>query len=486
MQNSDNQPANAPLAQPAVVASTPDIVEQQRHALENLITTIRPLLPKISHSEGSKSTPYSLNQPVSGDPSDPPPVPPLLTTLRPAEARRKSLNAVFRKSEPAPPPLPSSTSVAPPPRRTSDAADKQSGRRKSLKDIFKVPGFIVPEPQIHPSSGSSVPSIHQSSAQKMDTLASVPMSDSTLALALASLCTALYCVMDTMDHPNAPAAPHLSHAQTEAGIEALTSHAKQIAQFKANNDALLQNTSHEQKALWTEIDKMMALVQTLCLSRCYALERPPGYESAASAINSTMLSVDELHRVADAIDRVIHLTPKMFDQTVTLSERQERRMDEAAITALIERLFKGREEFQAQRASVDYSLNMSRLVDQIPKASNRSMDNQRVETSVSRQQKMETAKFTGAVEAQERTRYKNQDWYSKEALLIDELSLLQKRLMAKEKEIFLGRVIGKMNADSAFDSQTAISITRKKKDDEIDKLMEKISKASVQLSSQRA
>ncbi|ORY50757.1 hypothetical protein BCR33DRAFT_780680 [Rhizoclosmatium globosum] len=434
-----------------------DTIDSQRSALDSLITTIKPLLPKISnHLRAGAKQPQPTDLLASQ----------LESQVTSEQEQTKSVTGLA-------------------------TGESSTINRRSFKNLFvrsPVTSTIAPEPTpLKPVSSS--PTI-QVQTPAVETLASAPMSDDTLALALASLCNALYRVIETM-------------TRTEADIQELSNHAKEIAQLQSLSLTEQVNLSPEQKTLWIEIDKMMALVQTLCLNRCHILEKPPSYESAEAVAlrrDSSILSIEELHSVAAAIERVVRMAPKLFDQTVTLSARQERLMDEAALTGLIDRLFHGREDFQAQRASPDSYIKMSRLVDQIVKSSKRSMDNQRMEMSESFQQKMDGAKLMNAVERQSKTRFKGQDWVSKETQLINELATLQANLMkacggmpnqrveltdAKEREMFLGRLVGRMQSPT-FDSQTAYSVTKKKKDDEIDSIMDKISKSSAQLSNQRA
>ncbi|KAJ3095939.1 hypothetical protein HK100_005687 [Physocladia obscura] len=322
-----------------------------------------------------------------------------------------------------------------------------------------------------------------------------PTSDDTLALALASLCNALYRIVEITNNPTSQQS---SDSAASTDIQALSQHTREIALIQSNK--FVENTSKEQHALWTEIDKLMTLVNAICITRSQQEEfsKPP-----LPNIAIQHASLDDLATVRAAIDRVMQTTPKLFNQTVTLSSRQERVLDEAALISLIERLFTGRKEFAAQRASPDAYGHLSRLVDQIVRASTRSMDDQRVVASQAHQERMEGAKLMNAVERQERARFKNQDWVSKETQLINDLSQLQANLMnaskslsnqrvelsdAKEKELFLGRVLGKMSksSNSSFNSQTAISTTKVKKEQDLDIIMDKITKSAVRLSDQRA
>ncbi|KAJ3250115.1 hypothetical protein HDU77_007072 [Chytriomyces hyalinus] len=453
-----------------------DVEHQERDAIENLITSIKPLLPKISNHirtasakvEESAVVPIVVQPQVQHSPDSPRPT---------------------KKATP-----PNSLTHA-----LLDAPSKDSPRRKSLRDFFAKSGsqtniehstveavatvepakYKSPESAMH-SDASPV----RESAVMRDSLASAPLSDDTLALALASLCNALYRLLENpeaLPHPH-PTLVSEPPASVNQNIQSLNEHTRGLMAIRslANHES----ASPEQRAIWTEIDKLMALVQTLCITRSHLREQPPPY--APSTRVPTMLSMDELNSVISAIDRVVKVAPKLVNQCVTLSERQERKMDEAALTRLIERLFTGREEFQAQRASADNFARMSRLVDQIVQASKRSMDNQRVMPSESYRQKVEGAKLVNAIDKQEKMRFKNQDWISKETQLINELAQLQANLMnasksmtnqrvelseTKELEIFLGSVLGRMNKSSqGFDGQNAVSITKKKKEDDLDQV----------------
>ncbi|KAJ3344789.1 hypothetical protein HDU83_004751 [Entophlyctis luteolus] len=454
--------------------------KQSTDALDALVTAIKPLLPKIALNIQSQATEEGkLRQKTNGEIAVQ-----LVNNHQSASNidesvvskekdttinsfRRKSLKEIFRLKE-----RPVSSGL--------DSTNLNDGLSTGIK-------ITASEPQIQQES--------QSHPLLPSTLISDPKSDDTFALALASLCNALYRVIE-------PSAKKISPRSD--GSDPLESTSNAFAQISALQDIDPSVLSKEQQLLWAEIDKFMTLVHTLCLNRCQSIESvssPKVFEQPVSSPSivlspigkfpqmerssaASVLTLSELHAVADAIDRVARVAPKMFNQTVTLNARQERMMDEAALTSMIDRLFVGREDFQAQRASPDAFLHLSRLVDQIVSASKRSMDNQRVVTSASYQQKMEGAKMGNIIEAQERTRFKNQDWLSKETQLINELASLQSCLMkscksmtnqrvelsdAKEKELFLGRVMGRVQKDTGFDSQTAVSVTHKKKDEELDK-----------------
>ncbi|KAI8621696.1 hypothetical protein BC830DRAFT_1076970 [Chytriomyces sp. MP71] len=467
----------------------------ETNAIEVLITSIKPLLPKISNHirNASSKSQLVLHKETKDDllsmldDDAPPPV-----TVAAASSSKPTQHFDHDANQ-------SNRSLTRAKSITSQGnllvvqpTDEPSLRRKSLREYFMPKttstSSLVPAAPSKVQNASSVPAIAPNTSAPAPTLASQPLSDDTLALALASLCNALYRVLDSFDSVG----PTPSAVQTASSL----SHSFTAVQSLLNTT----NISHEQRVLWVEVDKLMALVQTICVTRCEVEERPPSY-SSIPRVNS-FVNTDELHKVANAIDRVVQMAPKLFNQCVTLNARQERMMDEAALTRLIDRLFVGREDFQAQRASPDSYLNMSRLVDQIVKSSKRSMDNQRVMPSESYQNKIESAKLMNVIEKQAKTRFRNQDWVNKEMQLISDLALLQTNLMnacrgmgnqrvelteAKEKELFIGQLLGKMNkkTDQTFDNQTAISITKKKRDDDLDDLFDKITKTSSQLNTQR-
>ncbi|KAJ3043951.1 hypothetical protein HDU99_009947, partial [Rhizoclosmatium hyalinum] len=284
-----------------------DTIDSQRSALDSLITTIKPLLPKISNY-------------LRAEAKQPQPTDVLASQLE---------SQVTSEQEQT--------------KSTTGSATGESStiNRRSFKNLFvrsPVTSTIAPEPTpLKPVSSSPT----QVQTPTVETLASAPMSDDTLALALASLCNALYRVIETIDVNHRAPAPEIRSLdrRTEADIQELSNHAKEIAQLQSLSLTEQVNLSPEQKTLWIEIDKMMALVQTLCLNRCHILEKPPSYESAEAVAlrrDSSILSIEELHSVAAAIERVVRMAPKLFDQTVTLSARQERLMDEAALTGLID------------------------------------------------------------------------------------------------------------------------------------------------------
>ncbi|KAJ3234586.1 hypothetical protein HDU81_001314 [Chytriomyces hyalinus] len=449
-----------------------DAEHQERDAIENLITSIKPLLPKISNHIRTTSAKVE-ELPIVSVVAQP--------TVQP--------------SRDSPRPIKKLTQCNSLSHSLLDAPSKDSPRRKSLRDLFSKSSSqtniehseaVAAETEKHespePAMNLNTSPVRESAVMR-ESLASAPLSDDTLALALASLCNALYKLLENPEslsqaHPTFVSEPS---ANVNQNLQSLNETTRDLIAIRS----LATHQSPEQRAIWTEIDKLMALVQTLCITRSHLREQPPPY--APSPRVPTMLSTDELTAVISAIDRVVKVAPKFVNQCVTLSERQERKMDEAALTRLIERLFTGREEFQAQRASADNFARMSRLVDQIVQASKRSMDNQRVMPSESHRQKVEGAKLVNAIDKQEKMRFKNQDWISKETQLINELAQLQANLMnasksmtnqrvelseTKELEIFLGSVLGRMNKSSqGFDSQNAVSISKKKKDDDLDQVV---------------
>ncbi|KAI8813724.1 hypothetical protein BJ742DRAFT_767296 [Cladochytrium replicatum] len=352
------------------------------------------------------------------------------------------------------------------------------------------------------------------------------MTDHGLAVALAALCNGLYQIMEseTSHIVVASGNPAVTHS-TDASIlpEESAASLRYSGIFQSVADVQnwrpqidLNVASEETRALWNEIDRLMLLVQAICQerrrSRLEIRQSPlPTYEEALSAGASSNVTSksprkefgdaiqDEKGRairdeidlgdVVDAIERVMNLAPRMLDQSVALNDRQQRMMSNAQLTALVDRLSRGR--FHDQRASPSArweTLNV--LVDNITIAGQRSLQNQRAGFSKDGQQRMDEARLGSLIARQEKSRYTNQDWESKEERLIADLSTLQHDLEkcanrmneqrfvmtpAKEKKLYMSNIlkrVDKMN-DRRLDSQSA-EHPQERRIQELERIMDRL------------
>ncbi|KAI9100554.1 hypothetical protein DFS34DRAFT_592441 [Phlyctochytrium arcticum] len=296
---------------------------------------------------------------------------------------------------------------------------------------------------------------------------------------------------------------------------------------------LVENVCHfdvniltpEQRLLWAEIDRLMDLIDNVCAPRQRGKTEPPTYEEALNAKAApkmvgdgekakASISVDELGSVMSAIDRVLQMAPRLNDQAVSLNSRQEKSMSAAALLALIDRLNRGKETYQNQRAVATAQQRftaLQKLVDQIAIAGDRSFSNQRVSLSADQMARMELGRLGGLLDRQEKSRYKNQssfqDFITRDQMFQNDISKLQADLQrsasttentqyaqqryemssTKERDLFIQGLGAKMERmDSRrLGNQDAVSSSQRKdeKFDELDRIM---SKFPENLSSQRA
>ncbi|KAI8824832.1 uncharacterized protein EV422DRAFT_564152 [Fimicolochytrium jonesii] len=268
------------------------------------------------------------------------------------------------------------------------------------------------------------------------------LTDHGLALAIAALCNGLYRILDVNEIRNSEAPQGGSTDKDAAKTAAVTDTmfaavTRQMSAICEQRNMLDRDSLQpEQRALWEECERLMSLVRTIVAARQRVGSAPPSYEEAlvggakGSAPNYSKRD-DELSRVISAIDRVMYAAPRLDNQSVQLNARQEKVMSAAALGAMIERLNRGKEDFDAQRATSSQSHRyaaLQNLVDQLAAAGERSMSDQRVTLSTEQSKRIEMGKLSGILDRQEKTRFKNQDAVTREQRLLNDLSHLTNSL----------------------------------------------------------
>ncbi|KAJ3411826.1 hypothetical protein HDV05_001668 [Chytridiales sp. JEL 0842] len=374
------------------------------------------------------------------------------------------------------------------------ASNSPSTRRRSVLDFFYHQKQSSAAPsnehsQMNMAATGDFDMVNRSVHSVVGDVDNSLHNDHTLAVALAALCNQLYRLLETESNAVHDLAHSLANPTAE-NINDLIQRAEEVHGHRPQNETTV---TPEQRALWAEIDRLMTLVHAICIARGDLATPPPGYDESnrhASAIQTM-----ELNSVLSAIDRVAHFAPRLFNQTVTLTDQQERVISAAALTSLIERLMAGRKEFENQRSAPANTTRLgtlNSLVDQITKASERTLSNQRVEMSSSMQNNLEMSKLVGAVEKQNTRRFKNQDWESREVRLLKDLTKLHSELMdaskkmetqrfvlspAKERDMFMINVMGRLDRmeDRRFGNQDAVNPNIKRESDIAD-IVEKLQK----------
>ncbi|KAI8925524.1 hypothetical protein BC831DRAFT_266487 [Entophlyctis helioformis] len=225
---------------------------------------------------------------------------------------------------------------------------------------------------------------------------------------------------------------------------------------------------------------------------------------AETSHRSIFVSSEELRHVVGAIDRLLKVSPRLENQSVTLTETKIRDMSTAHLIGMIERLNRGAANFEGQRAANNgkhQTLNV--LVERIAQSAKRRMDNQCVELTGNIGRNMDLGKLGGILDRQEKTRFPNQDWVSREQRMIDDLSTLQTKLSAnssvkrmenqrfvltdqKQMHMFFDKLSSQLErSERRMANQDALSkeTVRDTKFSEIDDIMNRM---SVGMSSQRA
>ncbi|KAJ1568758.1 hypothetical protein HK096_005416 [Nowakowskiella sp. JEL0078] len=327
------------------------------------------------------------------------------------------------------------------------------------------------------------------------------ISDHGLALALAALCNGLYQIIeatslestsDTND-TDVPFSDILDQQPfTHHTNQSYSQLVSSVQQVQNHRNELTDKLSPAQQSLWSEIDRLMVLIQMICRQRQHIRPHdihppPPSYDHVVKHSTTTLSQRDKKHPVnleaalddvVDSIDRVINLAPRLFNQTVTLTPRQERILNSAALSGTIERL----------NGPDGDKLNV--LVERITKAGERSLANQRGVLSKDAQMRLEEAKFGKIVDRQDRLRLINQDWESREERLLKDLNKLHADLLRvqpsvslsteqrfvlspnKEKNLYMSGVAGKIGklAERRMGNQDAVSLSERKAED-IEKML---------------
>ncbi|KAJ3021020.1 hypothetical protein HKX48_009339 [Thoreauomyces humboldtii] len=345
---------------------------------------------------------------------------------------------------------------------------RMSSSNTSLSQLLQS----APVSGTHSPAASASEVMPPSIGEDASALTDEMLTDHGLALALAALCNGLYQIFEASpDHHQhsgsvrspedgqggAPDIRSSSSAATSSGGRAellasasgdSTTMYSEIAQklsdvqsqrAPADRDALTPG----QQALWAECDRLMMLVKTICAVRQVPPTEPPPYieaneklsgsasklaqKEANGAQSPTTVQADELTQVLSAIDRVGKFAPRLDNQTVVLTPRQQRDMSGAALTALVARLHRGKEEFDSQRAGPSVNNKyaaLQTLVDRITVAGERSMTDQRVAMSGDIRRRVELGKLGAVLDRQEKTRFPNQDYISREQRFLADLTKL--------------------------------------------------------------
>lgn len=107
-------------------------------------------------------------------------------------------------------------------------------------------------------------------------------------------------------------------------------------------------------------------------------------------------------------------TPAYTNQTVNLTDRQQKIMSAAVLTSIIDKVSNTTRRLVDQRADFKKRDMLVGMVEQIMKSQTRTLQNQRVEMSSAKKDAIDAGKLGQNIERAGKSRMGNQEWVSKE------------------------------------------------------------------------
>ncbi|KAI8334244.1 hypothetical protein BC941DRAFT_432463 [Chlamydoabsidia padenii] len=251
---------------------------------------------------------------------------------------------------------------------------------------------------------------------------------------------------------------------------------ERLTTFQHKDKLMTNSNNKEMTILWDELDQLMNSIT--CLAT-----QPPAYHD----IVPPPPGYHDLDQLLDAIDQLSHVSPRLNNQRVALTERQAKELAAATVGRTVERLSKGQEEVDMLQG----------LMNQIQRSSLRSLDNQRV------------CMTTNRINNNKKKKAISQAWATPEQQMIDDMTTMTDMLSKvmnrpkynqqryslsamKEREFFFHKVLHKMDRmeDRRMTNQDAEWITPRPKqlsmEDELGSLFDTIHRSKSQLDNQRA
>lgn len=163
--------------------------------------------------------------------------------------------------------------------------------------------------------------------------------------------------------------------------------------------------------------------------------------------------------MVSAIDRVLETLPRLENQRVFLSDRQQRVMDTAQLSAAVNRMLRfGRMDGQRVRFEDTRYSKLNDLIQSIEQAGKRSLASQRAELSQEKRDQIDISRVQRAIEKSSRGRMFDQTFFAKEERLLDIIASLRldghlagkmdqqyyEMSQEKEKEMFVVSVGSKL------------------------------------------
>lgn len=252
----------------------------------------------------------------------------------------------------------------------------------------------------------------------------------TLACSLAALLNDVYQLLELNsshlphDTNNNGELPNMDISQLQQELHEQVSHF-QSERAQGNITIEQGDASQEMMVLWDEMDHLMNVVNGLVLQLLTPQQpAPPAYiELPPPAYDSLLEKGHDLDSLLNAIDRLSVVAPQLNNQRVGLTTRQVDALAAATLGKTVERLCTRRME--NQRAFLPLKSRHELLQDlmhQVQKSASRSLDNQRVTLSVDQQKRLDMASLNRLLDRLDDKRYKNQEFISREEILIQDLT----------------------------------------------------------------
>lgn len=239
-------------------------------------------------------------------------------------------------------------------------------------------------PQIDALSqaNQTIPSKGASESNKSLDDSTAGSSDHNLAIALASLCNGLYTILSETE-PTINILQETASQKTTSVLSHLTNlkHIRPIGELP-----------EAQQQLWTEMDRLMLMIQSICEKRITNTNLETTSSSSSSSSSKDLPTYEqaledksiipdphmELHSLIDSIERVHRCAPRLRKQDVILSKQKKEILSGLAIGSLVEKLMRHDKHFIDQRVDVSNSkfTKLNELMHNIVQSHKRSLGDQ--------------------------------------------------------------------------------------------------------------
>lgn len=294
-----------------------------------------------------------------------------------------------------------------------------------------------------------------------------------LALSLASLCNAIYQLLSMQNYAKVTTEKKGSKDYSLKNSNDLiigddkifTNKLVEKLSVLEHHSLKVENSlSPDELNIWVEVQFLLSFVQE-------SIRLLNGGNTSTAKTESKVGSNEllTLSPVINAIERVYKVAPHLMDQTFILSKEQELRIEAIVVWKLINRLNKGMEAFDDQRATlVNRRETLNKVIEQLSESAQRRLNDQRAALSEGKVLELESARLGERMEQlTKKTRMYDQDYVSKESQRLDDLQNMHK---------LFNRVLDS-SSSQAFDSQRYVPSSTKEKNMYLNSLGARVDRA---------